>query len=291
MLPGAWPCSDFDFDDVGFGSPVSPLPDNRLVLTLDDHRDLFQAHDLSLVTQVPIRCTTNSIVYKATSSDGGRLAAKLMLNPIRAQREFANREQIPDNPFLVRTVALHQTATKSLLVMDECEGGDLRSVQLLEPFAWQLLNNVAVGLIEIHSAGYMHLDISPGNILQTSDVFKVADFGTLKRIGEFREGDEGAGPYVSPEALAFPHNESPVTSQTDIFSLGVVLLEVVSGKMAPRGGSAGYGLLRSGGIRLGFGKYPCTASRRMIHFVNRMLSNNPAERPTTTEIIEETSTM
>jgi membrane-associated tyrosine/threonine-specific cdc2-inhibitory kinase len=222
-------------------------------------------------------------------STGGRLAAKVILSQSRAELEFTNRREIPENPFLVHTVDLYKGTTKSLLLMDECEGGDISYAHFTEQVAWQLLNNVAVGLLEIHSQGWIHLDISPGNILRNYGLFKIADFGTLKRIGEFHEGDEGAGPYVSPEALEFPHGEAAVTSQTDIFSFGVVMMEVISGKKAPRGGSIGYGRLRAGTICLGAPAYPCEASQDLINLVNAMMARNPSDRPTAADIVQLTT--
>ncbi|KAH0793837.1 CAMK family protein kinase [Histomonas meleagridis] len=94
----------------------------------------------------------------------------------------------------------------------------------------------------LHSHELMHLDVSPGNILMTNDGhFKLADFGTLTKINHFTEGDEGAGPYVSPEALAYPNGIHLVTTATDIFLvLESFLMEAVTGKNAPRGGSQSY---------------------------------------------------
>jgi serine/threonine protein kinase len=170
--------------------------------------------------------------------------------------------------------------------MELCEDGDIAHRQFSEAEAWQLLNNVAVGLAEIHAAGWIHLDVSPGNILRGIELFKLADFGTLIQIGKFRSGDEGAGPYVSPEALAFPHGRYEVGTPTDIFSLGVTMLEVLTGRKAPRGGSPGYGELRIGNIRLGQQGYESDVSLDLKQVVNQMLAIDPGARPTADRLVE-----
>jgi membrane-associated tyrosine/threonine-specific cdc2-inhibitory kinase len=132
----------------------------------------------------------------------------------------------------------------------------------------------------------MHLDVSPGNILRGQGLFKLADFGTLTQIEQFEEGKEGAGPYVSPEALDFPRGRFPVSTQTDIFSFAVVLLEVLTGKWAPRGGSLSYSSLRSGLIGIGSKGYECNCSPEMMTLVNQMLSIDPSQRPTAESLVE-----
>jgi len=130
----------------------------------------------------------------------------------------------------------------------------------------------------IHSLGWMHLDISPSNILTDGKRFKLADFGTLLQNGAFQPGCEGAGPYVSPETMIFP--DAPVGPPTDIFSFGIVLLELASGFYAPRGGEERYGKLRRGEIKLGDEKYQCNASPQLINFINAMMTPDQTMRPT-----------
>ncbi|KAH0802951.1 CAMK family protein kinase [Histomonas meleagridis] len=138
----------------------------------------------------------------------------------------------------------------------------------------------------LHSHELMHLDVSPGNILMTNDGhFKLADFGTLTKINHFTEGDEGAGPYVSPEALAYPNGIHLVTTATDIFSFGVVLMEAVTGKNAPRGGSQGYAKLRKGEIGVGHGIYQTNCTPELRDLINSMMRPNPSERPSAEWIV------
>jgi membrane-associated tyrosine/threonine-specific cdc2-inhibitory kinase len=169
--------------------------------------------------------------------------------------------------------------------MELCPCGHIAHQHLAEDTVWQLIHDIASGLLRVHESGWMHLDVSPGNILKGEDMFKLADFGTLTKCGSFAEGCEGAGPFVSPEALDFPRCPFPVNGQTDIFSFGIVLLEALTGRLAPRGGSHGYGRIRKGDLVLGDQQYKCDCSEELIQLVNAMLSVNPTERPTAADLI------
>jgi serine/threonine protein kinase len=131
----------------------------------------------------------------------------------------------------------------------------------------------------------MHLDVSPGNILISGSSFKLSDFGTLAQIGHFEVGMEGARPYVSPEALAFPQGH-PVTEETDIFSFGLVLLEEATQIPAPRGGSPHYSGIRSGYVKIGMGPYRCSCTRTLIDLINAMIDPDPSRRPTAWQLVE-----
>lgn len=115
--------------------------------------------------------------------------------------------------------------------MELCTDGDITCKKMDEIYIWKLIHDIGSALYVIHNSGYLHLDVSSSNILMTNNiVFKLGDFGTLCEFGNFQTGMEGAGPYVSPEALLFPGNEFEkiyVSEKNDIFSFGLVLLEAV----------------------------------------------------------------
>jgi serine/threonine protein kinase len=83
------------------------------------------------------------------------------------------------------------------------------------------------GLAHLHSRGFVHMDIQPKNILCVMGQGKLSDFETLRHVQEsFLPG--GTFPYTAPELFhqmdSLPHNDPSM----DMFSFGVMLLEVLS---------------------------------------------------------------
>jgi serine/threonine protein kinase len=169
--------------------------------------------------------------------------------------------------------------------LELAEFGSIRSniSNFDEADIWRIFTHVTNALVHIHASGFMHLDISPSNILCCANetlgtLYKLADFGTLQPIGEFTADTEGAGPYVSPEALAFPNTEYTVSAATDIFSLGIVMFELVTHKVAPRV-FPGYNDIRNGTFDL-------SIIPKKFSFIKPMLSPNPDERPTAQKLLQ-----
>jgi serine/threonine protein kinase len=94
-----------------------------------------------------------------------------------------------------------------------------------------LLAQAASALREVHSRGIIHRDIKPGNLMARADgSIVLADFGIAKRLGEdkarTRQGELYGTPYyVSPEQI----EGSPATMQSDIYALGIIFYEMLTG--------------------------------------------------------------
>jgi serine/threonine-protein kinase len=107
------------------------------------------------------------------------------------------------------------------------EGGPL-SLAL----AADILTQVASGVDAVHAAGVLHRDIKPSNILLATDgTVKLTDFGIARRPGDTMVTMEGvmigSPHYISPEQTA----NQPATPASDIWALGIVLYEMVVGKV------------------------------------------------------------
>lgn len=282
-----FPVPDFDFDDMSGGTTIyDNIPDPSQTLLPEDRMVLANVMGVQL-QEPPLRCTNNSSVYMALSADGSDAwAVKITQHKRRVHEEFEKRQWLGHSPFLVETIGLHESTSKAMLQMELCENGDISQFDFTEEVEiLQLIHDIGNALNILHTGGWMHLDVSPGNILVSTDMFKLADFGTVIRLGEFQEGCEGAGPYVSPEALAFPGGEFDVGAPTDIFSFGVVLLEAVTGTLAPRGGSDGYVKLRRGELKVGHRNYVSKFSQRITDLINAMLDPDPSKRPTAAQLV------
>ncbi len=104
--------------------------------------------------------------------------------------------------------------------------------------ALRIAVDVADALAYAHSHGVIHRDIKPENILFISDHAMVADFGIARAIsaGALEEwkvvGPVGTPAYMSPEQA---RNESRVDGRSDVYSLGCVLYEMLTGEPPFRG--------------------------------------------------------
>jgi serine/threonine-protein kinase len=106
----------------------------------------------------------------------------------------------------------------------------------------RLGRQIALGMAAAHSLGIVHGDLKPANMLVTrGGVVKITDFGLARRAAPPQTSDDtqvwvsaedgkiaGTPSYMSPEQS----RGEPVTSNSDVFSLGAVLYEMLTGKQA-----------------------------------------------------------
>lgn len=286
MLDG-FPVPDFVFDEAPLMALERPINVGAQEFATPE----FQANcgELGMIVDAysPMRSTGNSSVYqaKSTANESIMWALKVSKYKNRISEEFQKRKNLADSIYLVKSYNVFEKPSYSMLQMELCQT-DITGKQLEEREIWLLVHDIGNALNIIHQAGWMHLDISPSNILISDNLFKLADFGTLVRVGYYESGMEGAGPYCSPETMNFNGiDDITVEPSTDIFSFGVVLLEAATGYMAPRGGDDRYGKLRSGEILLGGDLYQCDCSGELIELVNAMISPEPQDRPTAEQLM------
>lgn len=130
-------------------------------------------------------------------------------------------------------------------VMEYVDGDSLRALLEREGppdtrTVARLVRDVAIGLAAAHAQGIMHRDIKPTNILleRAGGRVKITDFGLarpIEIIGDTLSDSgrmAGTPAYMSPEQIASPGH---VDVRTDIYSLGVVLYELLTGERLFRG--------------------------------------------------------
>jgi serine/threonine-protein kinase len=141
------------------------------------------------------------------------------------------------HPNVVQVYDLIEGGAKLWMALEFVGGGDLGSHlkgkgRLSVGEAVRIIVPVAEGLAYAHSQGVVHRDLKPANILLTGEfVPKISDFGIAKlsqSSGLTQVGSVlGSPPYMSPEQCS----GGSVDMRTDIYSLGITLYELLTGRV------------------------------------------------------------
>jgi eukaryotic-like serine/threonine-protein kinase len=170
-----------------------------------------------------------------------RLAPRLRADErylVRFLRE-GQRASALNHPHIARVYDVLEEKGELLLVMEYVEGTTLRE-HLKEPIRMDEFLETAIqcgeALAAAHQKGILHGDIKPENIMLTPErQVKVLDFGVARRLPIFDENAEtqsldetvsGTPAYMAPEVLLLRQGDA----RADIFSLGVVFYEALSGR-------------------------------------------------------------
>ena len=120
--------------------------------------------------------------------------------------------------------------------MEYLEGGDLeaRIADSLDiPTALEIILELSDALFLVHSKGIIHGDIKPANVVFRSDDCPVlTDFGISKRTNTMASGESASGDILASPSYASPEcmQGQPMDQRTDIYSLGVMLYEMLVGE-------------------------------------------------------------
>ena len=161
-------------------------------------------------------------------------------------RQEARTAALFDHPNLVPVYDFSETEGRYYIAMGYMPGGSLKDLLKregkLEPErACEVLAQLGEGLKYAHARGIIHRDLKPGNILfDESGRARVADMGFAKVMSEGASrsmsasgGLVGTPAYMAPETW----RNKPATPQTDIYSLGCILYEMLTGRVLFEGES------------------------------------------------------
>lgn len=184
------------------------------------------------------------VVYKAEDVKLKRMVALKFLpteltDDVDSKQRFIQEAQAAsslDHPNICTIYEINETKYKQLfIVMAFYDGETLKEKLARGPLATEsvvdIAKQIAAGLAKAHEKGITHRDIKPGNIIITKEgVAKILDFGLAKLAGQTHHTKTGAtlgtAAYMSPEqALG-----STVDHRTDIWSLGALLYEMLTGQ-------------------------------------------------------------
>jgi serine/threonine protein kinase len=174
-----------------------------------------------------------------------QVAIKVMAASLTHDPEFQDRFQREaeviaalEHPYIVPVYDFGYFDEQPFLVMRYLLGGSLK--ERIEDYgvlplsdASRIIERIASALDHAHRAGVVHRDVKPENVLmdQQGETF-LADFGIVKILSKGPASSSGvwiAGTpaYMSPEQV---HGDRQVTARSDVYAMGVMLYELVSGK-------------------------------------------------------------
>ena len=237
--------------------------------------------------------------YKAEDTRLNRLVVLKTLLPELAASQTARRRfereaklaSVLDHPNICSIFDIGESEGWFYIVMPFIPGRTLKQVVAGQPLSLRSALSIAIqiadALVAAHSRGIIHRDIKPSNIIVNDQgQVKVLDFGLAKMLG----GDEVYDPDKSMTELGVPYGTmgygSPeqaagerVDHRTDIFSLGVLLYEMITGHQ-PFSGRNRIEILHA---VINADPDPIcddcpTASDRMQAIIDRALAKNPKDR-------------
>jgi serine/threonine-protein kinase len=204
------------------------------------------------------------VVYKAEDRSNNQIVALKVLHPwLRADPESRARfirEGKAVERLNHRTIArMHEFGEVELadgrtlfMAMEFVPGRDLQQRQSVEGFDQQTVVEIGIQLAEAleaaHEQGIVHRDLKPANVKITRDgEVKVLDFGLAKILSDPETGDDnpslfeskigvilGTAPYSAPEQMMGETSDP----RADLFSLGVILYQMVTERVPFRGANA-----------------------------------------------------
>ncbi|MGI5920298.1 MAG: protein kinase domain-containing protein [Syntrophomonadaceae bacterium] len=184
-------------------------------------------------------------VYKARCRILDRIVAiKILKEDLSRDKSFVEKFRVEalaaariSHPNIVNIYDVGQEGDIHYIVMEYVEGKTLKEIiRRQAPLSIAKAVDIAImicdGVHHAHQKGVIHRDIKPHNILVTdTGMVKVADFGIARAISSatitFGGNMVGSVHYISPEQA----KGEPVNRTTDIYSIGCVLYEMVTGKV------------------------------------------------------------
>ena len=185
--------------------------------------DIYRAHDRQLGRNVAIKVLAER--FASESDVRGRF-----------KREALTAARLSGHPHIVTIFDVGEWDDRPHIVMEYFSGGSLADRNRRGPAptadALDWLEQAADALDAAHEAGIVHRDVKPANLLfDARDELNVADFGIARVLDQTTAGVTvpgtimGTSGYIAPEQA----NGEPATAASDIYSLGAVAYELLTG--------------------------------------------------------------
>ncbi|KAM8856465.1 serine/threonine-protein kinase 17B isoform 2-T2 [Spinachia spinachia] len=240
-----------------------------------------------------------AVVRRCVEKATGKVFAAKFLRKRRRGRdcraevihEMAVLETARNNARVVNLHSAYETDHDIVLLLEYAAGGEIFdhcvSEELLpEAQITRLIRQTLEGVHHLHQSNLVHLDLKPQNILLTSlsppgDI-KIVDFGLSRRLGAAGELREilGTPEYVAPEIL----NYEPITTATDLWSVGVIAYMLVTGESPFAGDDKQETYLNVSQVNVDYSREAFSrVSELAVDFVRKLLVKTPEDRPSAAE--------
>ena len=181
-------------------------------------------------------------VWLAQDFSGSNAREVTLKIPLRSEidldvllQEAASWMRVPGHPNVLEFIATRVFDGQIVMVSEYAPGGSLENwlrrsggrAPSVEA-AVELTLGILEGLEHLHNRGVIHRDLKPDNVMLAGETPRLADFGVsraLKSTGQSAAA-AGAAPYLAPEAINRNRNQ-----QTDLWSVGVMLYQMLSGRL------------------------------------------------------------
>uniref|UniRef100_A0A8C5QXQ2 non-specific serine/threonine protein kinase n=1 Tax=Leptobrachium leishanense TaxID=445787 RepID=A0A8C5QXQ2_9ANUR len=239
-----------------------------------------------------------AVVRKCTEKCTGRVYAAKFLKKRRRGKdsrpeiihEIAVLELAKPCPHIVDLYEVYETGHEIILVLEYIAGGEIfnlcvpeRDEAFSENQIVRLVRQIIEGVYFLHQNNIVHLDLKPQNILlsgvDSAEDVKIVDFGLSRKLSETIALREimGTTDYVAPEIL----NYEPISTSTDIWSIGVICYMLLSCEAPFVGTSVQETYLNISQLNVDFSDDSFTSvSQEAIDFIKCTLVLNPRDRAT-----------
>jgi Protein kinase domain len=183
--------------------------------------EVYKAEDLKLNQTVALKFLPEHFAEDLT-------AHERFFSEVRTARQVSH-------PNVCRVFDIGEVDGSQFLSMEFIDGDDLSSLlrrigRLPPDKALEIARQLCSGLHAVHQAGILHRDFKPANVMiDGRGKARITDFGVAGLESELIEGSVAGTPaYMSPEQIT----GKELTTKSDIYSLGLVLYEIFTGKQA-----------------------------------------------------------
>ncbi|MEK6676358.1 MAG: serine/threonine-protein kinase, partial [Planctomycetota bacterium] len=189
-------------------------------------------------------------VYYSISDGGREVALKYLRDNPQIELRGVSHCMNLKSPHLISVFDVKKNAQgEYFIIMEYCSGPSLRDVLIAEPKglgpqkAAFFVREIGKGLAYLHDRGIVHRDLKPGNIFYDDGYVKIGDYGLTKFISVSRHSAQtasiGTVHYMAPEIGSGNYSRG-----VDIYALGVILYEMLLGRVPFEGSTMGEVLMK-----------------------------------------------